>query len=134
MKKSVFYALSFTWGLPMTLTGLIVGFVLLCMGYKPTKFGYCYHFEVGEKWGGLSLGFIFITSRSPSDHTKKHEHGHALQNCYFGFLMPFIVNIPSGIRYWYRRLRTKMGLKNTDYDSIWFERDATERGHKFFEE
>ena len=134
MKKSIFYVLSFTWGIVLTLIGLIVAGVLLCMGKKPKKWGWCYYFEIGDGWGGLELGIIFLTSKKPSTHTKCHEFGHAIQNCYFGPLMPFLVCIPSAIRYWYRRIRRSKGLKNkTAYDDIWFEGQATRLGYKYWE-
>ena len=132
MKKSKFYALSFTWGLPLTLIGLIVAAVLLCAGEKPKKWGLCCYFEVGENWGGLELGVIFLTNKSPSVTCRNHELGHGIQNCWFGFLMPFIVCIPSAIRYWYRAIRRKRGLPNkTAYDDIWFEGQATRLGTEY---
>ena len=132
MNKTKFYFLSFTWGLPLTLVGLLVAAVLLCMGKKPKKWGACYYFEVGERWGGLNLGIIFLTSKHPSVHTRNHEHGHAIQNCYFGVLTPLMVHIPSGIRYWYRVWMMELGKRvKTPYDAIWFERTATELGNKY---
>ena len=134
MKKSLFYILSFTWGLPLTLIGLIVAMVLRICGYKPQKHGYCFYFEVGENWGGLELGIVFLTNKNPTTYIKNHEHGHAIQNCYFGFLMPFIVSIPSAIRYWYRRIRAVKGLRNeTSYYDIWFEAQASELGSELYE-
>lgn len=129
MNKKTFYILSITWGLPLTLIGLIVAAVLICIGYKPKKWGCCYYFEVGENWGGLELGIIFLTNKNPTKHIRNHEHGHAIQNCYLGVFMPFVICIPSAIRYWYRTFRTMAGLENkTKYDDIWFERTATELG------
>lgn len=129
MNKSIFYLLSFTWGLPLNIVGCIVALVMIITGHKPQKWGYCYYFEVGENWGGLELGIFFLTNKNPSNHTKNHEHGHAIQNCYWGFLMPFVINIPSAIRYWYRIIRTRLGYVNTTtYDSVWFEGNATKRG------
>lgn len=130
MKKSLFYLLSFTWGLPMTLIGIIVGVILTIAGKKSEKWGACRYFKVGKNWGGVDLGLIFITDETPSNYVKNHEHGHAIQNCYFGFLMPFIVCIPSVVRYWYRELKyCRKGLiPPTDYDDIWFEGQATKLG------
>lgn len=128
MNKTKFYILSFTWGIPMTLIGCIVALILRAMGYKPKRYGYCWHFEVGERWGGVNLGIVFITSKNPSTHTKNHEHGHALQNCYWGFLFPFVIAIPSLVRYWYFILTPNK--KHPPYDSIWFEGQATEWGDK----
>lgn len=134
MKKFLFYLLSFTWGLPMTLCGALVALVLLLAGYKPKKWKYCYYFEVGHNWGGLELGAFFIVNKNSSTYIKNHEHGHAIQNCWFGPLFPFIVAIPSAIRYWWRELLTKCGKTDLpDYDSIWFEGQATRVGTKLVE-
>lgn len=132
MKKSTFYILSFTWGLPLTLAGLTVAAVLLCTGKKPKKWGACYYFEIGEHWGGLELGIIFLTNKNPTTYIKNHEHGHAIQNCFFGLFMPFVVCIPSIVRYWYRNIRTRLKLANkAAYDDIWFEASATALGNKY---
>lgn len=135
--KFLFYLLSFTWGLPMTLLGCIVAMVLLVVGHKPKKYGYCWYFEVGESWGGLELGAIFLVGKYTSEHTKKHEHGHGIQNCWFGFLMPFVICIPSATRYWYREYLLRSGKRKyselPDYDSIWFEGQASKLGYKFIE-
>ena len=135
--KFLFYLLSFTWGLPLTLIGCIVAAVLLIAGHKPQKWGYCYYFEVGENWGGLELGIIFLTNKNPSHHIKSHEYGHGIQNCWFGPLMPFIVCIPSAIRYWYREYLVRSGKKKyfelPGYDSIWFEHQASTLGTEFID-
>ena len=101
--KVLYYILSFTWGLPMTLIGLASALVLICLGYKANTYGGRLHFTVGKKWGGMSLGTVIITDDNAPEHTMNHEFGHSIQNCYYGFLMPFIVCIPSAIRYWYVR-------------------------------
>lgn len=129
MKKFLFYLLSFIWGLPMTLCGLIVAAILLLAGHKPKKWKYCYYFEIGHNWGGLEFGAFFLVNKNSSTHIKNHEHGHAIQNCWFGPFFPFIVFIPSAIRYWWRELLTKRGKTDLpDYDSIWFEGQATRLG------
>lgn len=130
--KSLFYALSFTWGLPLTLIGCVVSVILLIAGYKPHKWGYCYYFEVGENWGGLEFGSIFLTNKNPSEHIRSHELGHGIQNCYFGPLMIFIVCIPSVVRYWYRTIKNHCGVPcKTKYDDIWFEHQASVLGENF---
>lgn len=139
MNKFLFYLLSFTWGLPMTLIGLIAALILTVLGYKPTKYGCCLHFQVGNSWGGVSLGVVFITDKTTSDHTKNHEHGHSIQGCYWGPLMPFVICIPSAMRYWFRNWYRKYLIRHNkplsgklpDYDSIWFEKQATKLGTEF---
>lgn len=130
--KILFYFLSFTWGLPITLIGCLVASILLITNHKPQKWGYCYYFEIGERWGGLNLGPIFLINKNASNNLKSHECGHGLQNCIFGLLMPFIVCIPSVIRYWYREIKRIVGKPCiTEYYDIWFEKQASELGSKF---
>lgn len=132
LKKWQYIALSFTWGLIMSLLGAATSLVLLIMGYKPKKFGHSIYFEVGKGWGGLELGYFFIVCEDCSYYTLCHEHGHGFQNCVFGPLMPFLVCIPSAIRYWYREIKVRLGGRlYTDYDDIWFEGQATELGENF---
>ena len=129
MSRITYYILSFTWGLPMTLIGLVVSAVLLLLGYKPKRYGWTYYFEVGENWGGVELGLCFVCNKGASSRTKAHEFGHSIQNCYFGPLMPFIVSIPSAVRYWYREWQMHRGKTDLPpYDSIWFEGQATSIG------
>lgn len=134
LSKRAFYFLSWTWGLPMTLIGALVMLVLIICGKKPKKWGYGYYVEVGKHWGGLNWGMFFLVNENPTKSVKSHEFGHGIQNCYFGFLMPFIVGIPSALRYWYRVIRRKLGYKNTLYDSIWFEKQASVLGRYYISE
>lgn len=133
MTKKQFYTLNLTWGILLNIVGFIVALVLLCTGAKPKKHGGCIYFNVGKSWGGLELGLVFLTDERDSEHTKNHELGHAVQNAKYGLLMPFIVSIPSAIRYWYREFKYyRKGKKPpTDYDSIWFEGEATKLGNEY---
>lgn len=128
--KKLYYFLNLTWGLPMTLLGAIVAVVLIIAGKKPKRHGGCLYFNVGKSWGGLELGLFFLTDEHDSHNVKTHEFGHSIQNARFGFLMPFIVCIPSAVRYWYRELRYYRRGKTpkTTYDDIWFEGQATRLG------
>ena len=130
--KHLFYLLSFTWGIPMTLVGCIVAAFLLATGHKPNKFGYCWHFIVGKRWGGVSFGPVMVTSAKPSERTKMHEHGHALQSCRYGPFM-IVISIMSATRYWYRELKYhRHGLNPpTEYDDAWYEGEATRIGTEF---
>ena len=117
----------------MTLIGLISALVLICAGRKPKAYGNCIRFTVGKNWGGVNLGIVIITDNTPTDHTLQHEHGHAIQNAMYGLAFPFIVAIPSFIRYWIREIQYKVGKPpKTEYDAIWFEKEATELGAKYF--
>lgn len=136
MHPVLFYVLSFTWGLPTTLAGCAAALVLRLRGLKPQKWGYCRYFSYGKgNWGGMSLGIFFMMDQSASVHIKNHEHGHAIQNCFFGPLMPFLVSAPSFVRYWYReyRKRVRHVPPKTAYDAIWFEGQATRLGTALME-
>lgn len=136
LSKKIWWILSLTWGLPITLLGLITTVVLLCCGKKPYRNIYGWAFIVGENWGGFNLGPLTVTSKeSATRHTLYHEFGHSVQNCYFGPLMPFLVAIPSCIRYWYRELLVRSGRKEywqlRPYDEAWFEGTATSIGYRY---
>ncbi len=130
LKKALFYILSFTWGLPCTAAGLIVAAALRISDRRPQRWGWCLSFETGASpWGGASLGIIMLTCPGADAGLKAHEHGHALQNCVFGPLMPFLVSIPSLVRYWSRTVAENRGLTpKTEYDGVWFESQATRLG------
>ena len=102
----LFWILSFTWALPTTILGAIVALALRCAGYKPTKFGPCWCFEMDVNFG-LELGLFFIAPKGNYYSLKCHEIGHHLQACFlFGPLALFVCSIPSAIRFWLREMKT----------------------------
>lgn len=140
--KIIYWLLSFTWGLLMSFIGLIVTCVVILKGGKIHKNGCFIIIEIGNNWGGLSLGcFAFCANYSKTnsywfEHTRKHEFGHSLQNIILGPLFIFIVAIPSVIRYHYKNYCVKYNKKQFDvnwYDSIWFEGTATKYGTKLID-
>lgn len=126
--RALFVFLSVTWGLPMTLAGAFAALFLLLRGHRPKRFGSCVTFALPGLRFGLSLG-MFIIAPEGDHEIMAHEHGHGIQNIYFGPFTPFCVGLPSVLRYWYRiiKSRTKKPCK-TPYDHIWFEKSATESG------
>jgi hypothetical protein len=133
MTRKTFLILNLTWGLPMTLIGIVAAIALFIAGKRPERYGDCRCFTVGKGWGGVSLGMTMIVAHGASQSTKNHEHGHAVQNAVYGVLMPFIVGIPSAVRYWYREYMKKIGKGDTlpPYHSIWFEAQASEWGSEY---
>lgn len=129
--KPLFYILSFTWGLPMTLIGCLATLVLLIAGYKPERNQYGWYFKVGKNWGGCELGCMSIIQNPSTRHLRNHEFGHAVQNCWFGPFM-IIISLWSAARYWYREYLMKYKNKGYSdlppYDAIWFEGQATYLG------
>ena len=123
--KFLYYFLNFTWGLVLTLVGYVITLVLLMCGKKPTKYHGIHYFAIGQSWGGMEMGIMFLRDTTSSEHVSKHELGHTYQNAILGPFMLFIVSIPSAIRYWYQEFRTRKGKSNKPYDAIWFEDSAT---------
>ena len=130
----LYWLWSLTWGFIMTLIGLCVALALLVSGHKPKHLGPNVYFVVGYNWGGVNFGPVFLTSKIGENESKYHESGHGLQNLIWGPLFPFVIAIPSAIRYWYREFKYyKKGITPpTDYDSIWFEGQATRWGNKVY--
>lgn len=135
ISEAAFYILSYTWGLPLTLIGHLVELVLRICSFKVEKYYCCHKIVIGHNWGGCSIGRTILCdgNANTAESILKHEHGHAIQNCFFGFFMPFAVSIPSAVRYWYRNAVTSCGkdAKLKAYDAIWFEDQATKTGTFF---
>lgn len=148
----MFWVVSCTWGIIMTTIGaIIIGSLNLIkvigtwfgkdLKIKTHRNGCSFITEVGGNWGGLELGAFALCgnySENNKDwfaHARKHEFGHAIQHLYMGPLFIFVVEIPSAVRYWYKRIMQKKGKKfsNDWYDSIWFEGGATKTGEKFID-
>ena len=133
-KRTLFYILSCTWGAIMTAIGLVVLLVTLPFGKFGIYHGRIYK-RIGKNWGGVELGCFFLCDENAGEHTMAHEAGHGLQNCIWGPLFPFVIAIPSAVRYWYReyiyRTNKEKYWKLPDYDAIWFEGQATKWGKAY---
>jgi len=103
IKTILFWLLSCTWGIIMTIIGLLTALGLLISGKKPHKFGYGFYFIVEGDWGGVNLGPVFIVSGNTLS-LKKHESGHGIQNIIYGPFFPLLVGIPSMARYQFREV------------------------------
>ena len=133
-KRTLFYIISFTWGGIMTTIGLVVLLVTLPFGKFGVYHGRIYK-RIGKNWGGVELGCFFLCDETADEYILAHESGHGLQNCLWGPLMPFVICIPSAIRYWYREFiwhcNKEKFNKLPEYDAIWFEGQATKWGKKY---
>ena len=124
IKRILFYLLSCTWGIIMTLIGAFIAIALLVTGHKPRL----------KNYGGFNCGMFFFASEYPSLHILQHEGGHGLQNIILGPFMLFI-SCWSALRYWWRHWQEKRGRGATlpPYESIWFEKWATRLGEKYLD-
>lgn len=143
IKRVMWYVLSLTWGLPYTVIGFFIWLGLL-IGYrkhiiqvKITEGRLLLHLDNETPWGGISLGMCYAVGGNFL-HTFQHELGHTIQSAVLGILFPFVIALPSLIRasLWHRiqTRRRRKGLPYRDYDSIWFEGQATRLGQKYFED
>jgi len=138
----IFYILSLTWGIVWSLVGLFVylfSIIFLKDKIEVQKVAgrIAIRFKNG-KFGGASLGLVYLVGRFVGDRTHRHELGHTLQNAIFGPLFILLIAIPSALRcsFW-QKYHMKYYQKHSsypEYDSIWFEKQATEFGNKYFSE
>lgn len=112
LKTVLYWIISWTWGLPMTLFGAILALFCLITRHKPCRYKQAIYFQAfGDYWGGMEAGCFFFVDRHTTAHTCQHEWGHGVQNLVLGPLMPFVVCIPSASRYWLRNCKTQRGKK-----------------------
>lgn len=126
-----YWALQLTWGILLTLPGLLGAWLIPSCLKTVKRNGWSFVVKVGGNWGGLNLGAVSFMGEGDeawSEHTRRHEFGHSLQNILFGPFQIFLVAIPSAVRYWYRRSFPEK--VKTAYDDIWFEGTATKWGTK----
>ena len=89
--KLLFYVLSFTWGLPMTLVGMVAAAVMLLLFRKPELCGYCIRFRIGNGWGGVAWTNDNyrqpVRERDYIPRTRSRNSKHALRFLYAGSRM-----------------------------------------------
>lgn len=125
----VYWLLQLTWGGLLTWPGLLIAWLIPSAFKSIRRNGFSFIVRIGGNWGGLNLGaasFIGEGDDEWSEHARRHEFGHSLQNALFGPLQIFLVFIPSAVRYWWRRKHPDK--VKTAYDDIWFEGTATKWG------
>lgn len=122
-----YYLLQWTWGIIMNIIGGGMALFMLITGHKPHKYGPAIYFRCKKMDGfGFSLGIFFVIGKT-ADSLRDHEFGHTLQNVAYGPIAPFIVYIPSVVRYQYFNFKywRKGYPLPFDYNRIWFEKQAT---------
>lgn len=108
-KVLILWFVAYTWGCITTIIGSIIALILLITGHKPQRFGPCVCFELKSEGGwGLNLGpFIFHTKGAGYYSLKCHECGHFISQIWWGPLNPFVISLPSAIRFWLREQDTQ---------------------------
>lgn len=117
-----------TRGWALSFVGCIAYGILRLFRATPKDYhGICPYFEIGNSWGGLSLGWFFICCKQANEDVKMHEVGHCIQNAAVGGLRMLGLSMGSALRYWKREI---FGAK-VPYDSWWFESQATKLGKEY---
>lgn len=127
-RRTLFYALQFTWGLPVNLPGLLV---FLCCRSRFRSEPFCNSIVTylpGER-GGLSLGiFIFLSARD-GRRLRVHEYGHTIQCLFLGPFYWAAVLLPSAL--WYHFFGGFRRRHRLPYDALYCERWATAWGARW---
>lgn len=132
--KWLYFGLTFTWGLLMTIVGYMLLVILMPFG-KVKRFGRVLYLEFNKDNGaGFSVGSVLFVCNSPCNSLLWHEFGHTVHNAIFGPFVLIFVLLPSFIRYWYREFvyYHKNKLPKKPYDDIWFEDTASKLGCYYF--
>lgn len=135
-----FYLLSFTWGIVWTILGFLIFIIMWIFFSDQMKIrfidGRIAVTMTNSRFGGVSLGVVYVVDKSDSRRLHLHELGHTIQNMYFGPLFIPVIAIPSFIRYhwriYVRNVDYRKYLKLPHYDAVWFEGQATALGEKHF--
>lgn len=129
-QRWLYYLLHFTWGIVMTIiAGLVAGILAFVNLFTKNMTFTPYHgvleIGLGQNWGGCDLGLVYLRDTTSNVSVSNHELGHSFQ-VWLGIFFPFVVAIPSAIRWWIRRLQPNKEHK--PYSSIWFEDSADQVG------
>ena len=125
-QRWLYYLLHFTWGIIMTIiAGLVAGILAFVNLFTKNMTFRPYHgvleIRFGQNWGGCDLGLVYLRDTTSLESVSEHELGHSFQ-VWLGIFFPFVVAIPSAIRWWIRRLQPNKQHK--PYSCIWFEDSA----------
>ena len=105
MKRVLYYLIHWTWAIPMNIIGGIMCLIALCCKWPVQKYRNGIEIVFPKNFGGLELGMFFL--RGPDNHgVAPHEYGHSIQMLWWGPLFPFVIGLPSALRYWIRTFKT----------------------------
>ena len=129
-QRWLYYLLHFTWGIIMTtIAGLTAGVLyvvnLFTKNMQFKKYHGVLEIRLGQNWGGCDLSLVYLRDTTSDISVSNHELGHSFQ-VWLGIFFPFVVAIPSAIRWWIRWLQPNKQHK--PYDGAWFEDAASQCG------
>lgn len=127
----------FTWELPQVFLGFILCFITNLFGetdsIKFTQGRLMAYVNFMNPNSGISLSCFIIVGSNSNETIVSHEFGHTIQSQYTGWFYLPIIGIPSFLRASVFKLMWSMGyFKSVNYESIWFEKQATQLGKKYY--
>ena len=123
MKRVLFYALQWTWGILQNLMGLCL---FLCLIRRRRRL---FRGDVVTSWrlrSSLSLGMFVFTPVPYDERTVRHEYGHSLQSVILGPLWLLAIGLPSLV--WAGCLRKWRERHGASYYSFYTEAWADSLG------
>ena len=129
-QRWLYYLLHFTWGIIMaTIAGLTAGVLafvnLFTKNIQFKRYHGVLEIRFFKNWGGCDLGLVYLRDTTSLESVSEHELGHSFQ-VWLGIFFPFVVAIPSAIRWWIRRLQPNKAHK--PYNAFWAEDAASQCG------
>lgn len=119
----------------MNIIGLLFAYLMVGVGAEITNYKQAICIQSKGFPGGITLGgFIFVGTNSYAESIKPHEYGHTIQNLIWGPLFLFVIGLPSIIRaayFNYCAEHKPEKYRTMDYESAWFEAQATKIGTKY---
>lgn len=129
--RTIFYILSFTWGIILSTLGLGATLALRALGYRqcPNQYGYVTYLG-NNSWGGFTLGPFSFVEANATPELLAHEAGHSYQNALFGPIA-ILLTLISIIHYW---ISCFVPSVNANYYNFWIEANATKLGWRLAQE
>lgn len=123
--RTLFYILSFTWGILCSTLGLIAALFLRALGYYwyPNQYGYVIFLHT-HNCGGFTLGPFSFVEANASPKLLDHEAGHSYQNIIYGPFMA-LLTIVSIAHYFVAYF---IPAVDAHYYNFWLEADASKWG------
>ena len=117
--KKVMSLIQWTWGLPQTILGALVVFVVLPKATRTSIFRGIRVLTVDAPIG-VSLGAFIILTEDASAESLVHEYGHCIQSAILGPLYLILVGLPSALRVGISFLRYKVLKHNPGSIVKWY--------------
>ncbi len=134
MKRSLFYFIQFTWGLPVNFFSGIVYLFFKIKRFRQERFynAFITYVPTVKHKGAMAAGIFIYISSANSDVSNTgleiliHEYGHVLQTLILGPLYWIVIGLPSIV--WARFFENYRDRREVSYYSLYCEAWANRLG------